>query len=80
MNISPVSLNQSFLQMLQYGGQWPASAYPSLTTQQMITGNTANTTAGLVDSVNYAIPGTNTLTNLLSTSQSTLSNLFDQLA
>jgi len=83
MSIALVSSNQSFLQMLQYGGQLSNSAYPMMNTAQMITGNTAGTTARLIDGVNYAIPGANTLSNLLATSQTSQSNLnslFNQLA
>ena len=83
MSIALVSSNQSFLQMLQYGGQLSNSAYPMMNTSQMITGNTAGTSAELIDGVNFAVPGANTLSNLLSTSQTSQSNLnslFDQLA
>ncbi len=82
MTISPVSNSQVLLQMLQYQGQL-ASAVPSMSTTQMITGNTASSTAGLIDSVGHAIPGTNTLNTLLANanaSQSNLNSLFNQLA
>jgi hypothetical protein len=83
MSISLVSPNQNFLQMLQYSGRLANSAYPMMNTTQMITGNTVGTSAGLIDEVNFAVPGANTLSNLLATSQTSQSNLnslFNQLA
>jgi len=82
MNISPLSTNQTLLQLLQYQGQ-TSSAYPTISTTQMITGNSSSTTAGLIDSVGYSIPGSNTLNGLLAnanSSQSNLNSLFNQLA
>ncbi len=46
-----------------------------MNTTQMITGNTVGTSAGLIDEVNFAVPGANALSNLLATSQTSQSNL-----